>query len=112
MIRTITLAARLGWTLSDQRPTDEIATRMDRDRRTVEEHEERRDPTYCRCKRAGGEGGSRRCVIKRYFNLEWPAIHRFHLMVNSSIGNAVAVHTIVDAVAKYRRGGSEPTVLA
>ena len=24
---------------------------------------------------------------KRYFGLEWPARHRFHLMVNSSIGD-------------------------
>jgi cytidylate kinase len=43
----------------------------------------------------------RAAFIKRYFNLEWPAIHRFHLMVNSSIGEAVAVDTILDAVARY-----------
>jgi cytidylate kinase len=42
----------------------------------------------------------RAAFIKRQFNLEWPAIHRFHLMVNSSIGDAVAVDTILDAVAR------------
>jgi hypothetical protein len=43
----------------------------------------------------------RAAFIKQYFNLEWPAIHRFHLMVNSSIGDGVAVDTILDAVARY-----------
>jgi cytidylate kinase len=42
----------------------------------------------------------RSAFIKRYFNLEWPAIHRFHLMINSSIGDDVAVATILDAVAR------------
>ena len=41
------VAARLGWKLWDQRLTDEIARRMDCERRAVEEREERRDPaTY------------------------------------------------------------------
>lgn len=43
----------------------------------------------------------RAAFIKRYFNLEWPAIHRFHLMVNSSIGDGLAIDTILDAVARY-----------
>jgi cytidylate kinase len=42
------LAARLGWTLWDQRLTDEIARRMDCDSREVAEREERTDPTYYR----------------------------------------------------------------
>ena len=182
------LASRRGWTLWDQLLTDEIARRMDCDRRAVEEHEERVDPAYYRLFRAFMQGsfeGSRNvprmgivdtdcvrevarsielelanagnCVIvgrgsayhlgehqdafhvfiyapfftrvrrlrsagkteaeanelaasvdrdraafiKRYFNLDWPAIHRFHLMVNSSLGDAVAVDTILDAVARY-----------
>jgi len=203
MIRTITverefgsggsvvasaLAERLGWTLWDQRLTDEIARRIDCDRRAVEEHEERLDPTYyglfkafllgsfegsvnapgmrivdTECVRKVvreieseladtgkcvivGRGsayylGDRRdafhvfiyapfankvrrlqslghsesdanklaetvdrdraAFIKRYFNLEWPAIHRFHLMINSSIGDGVAAETILEAVARY-----------
>jgi cytidylate kinase len=181
------LAARLGWTLWDQLLTDEIARRMDCDRRTVEECEERPDPAYYRLFRAFMRGtfegnvnaprlklvdtdcvrevaqaiqletaeagncvivgrgsayylGDRRdalhvfiyapfahkvrrlrslgkseqeanelaetvdrdraAFIKRYFDLEWPAIHRFHLMVNSSIGDGVATETILDAVAR------------
>jgi cytidylate kinase len=42
------VAARLGWTLWDQSLTDEIARRMDCDRRHVEQHEERRDPLHYR----------------------------------------------------------------
>jgi cytidylate kinase len=41
------LAARLGWTLWDQRLTDEIARRMDCDSREIAEREERNDsPSY------------------------------------------------------------------
>jgi len=182
------LADRLGWTLWDQLLTDEIARRVECDRRTVEECEERPDSPYYRIFKAFMRGtfegsvnaprlrivdtdrvreaaqaiqleaaeagqcvivgrgssyflGSRRdafhvfiyaphankvrrlrstgrseeeanelaetvdrdraAFIKRYFDLEWPAIHRFHLMVNSSIGDAVVVETILDAVGRY-----------
>ncbi len=37
--------------------------------------------------------------IKRYFDVEWPGRHRFHLMVNSGVGNEMAVEIILDAVA-------------
>jgi hypothetical protein len=182
------LAERLGWTLCDQSLTDEIARRVDCDRRAVEEREERTDPAYYGLFRAFMRGAfegsvhaprlmivdadrvreaaqaiqlelanAGRCVIvgrgsayylgnrrdafhvfvyapfaskvrrlrslgrteeeanelvetvdrdraafiRRYFNLEWPAIHRFHLMVNSSIGDTVVVDTILDAVARF-----------
>jgi cytidylate kinase len=39
----------------------------------------------------------RRAFIKRYFDIEWPSRHMFHLMVNSGIGDDVAVETILDA---------------
>jgi cytidylate kinase len=181
------VAERLGWTLWDQLLTNEIARRMDCDRRAVEEREERPDPAYYRLFKAFMRGsfegstdaprfkivdtdcvrevaqaiqveaadtgncvivgrgsayylGNRRdafhvfvyapyddkvrrlrstgrseaeatelaetvdrdraAFIKRYFDLEWPAIHRFHLMVNSSIGDAVAIETILGAVAR------------
>src|SRR5262249_50639422 len=42
------LAERLGWTLWDQRLTDEIARRLDCDSRTVAEREERPDPVHYR----------------------------------------------------------------
>ena len=41
--------------------------------------------------------------IKRYFNVDWPERHRFHLMINSSLGDGVAVDTIMDTMARYSR---------
>jgi cytidylate kinase len=38
--------------------------------------------------------------IKQYFNVDWPGRHRFHLMVNSGMGEDVAVETILDVAAK------------
>jgi cytidylate kinase len=182
------LAERLGWALWDQRLTDEIARRMDCDRRAVEQHEERPDSTSYRLFKAFMRGAfegnpntpdmrivdaecirevaqaiqlelaeSGNCVIvgrgsayhlggrsdafhvfiyapvankvrrlrsigkteaeahelahtvdrdrgafiKRYFGHEWPAIHRFHLMINSSIGDGVAADTIFDAMRRF-----------
>jgi cytidylate kinase len=39
--------------------------------------------------------------IKRYYDVEWPGRHRFHLMVNSGMGEAAAVEIILDALARY-----------
>jgi cytidylate kinase len=184
------VAQRLGWKLWDQLLTDEIARRMDCERRVVEEHEERRDPVYYRLFRAFMRGsfegslnaprlrmvdtdcvrevvqqilmeeaeagncvivgrgsayylGGRRdafhvfiyapfedkvrrlqsmgksekeaielaktvdvdraAFIKKYFNVDWPEIYRFHQMINSSIGEDVAVDIIVDTVAHVSR---------
>jgi cytidylate kinase len=41
--------------------------------------------------------------VKQYFDVEWPGRHRFHLMVNSGMGDDVAVEIILDAVAKYEK---------
>jgi cytidylate kinase len=41
--------------------------------------------------------------IKRYFGVEWPDRHRFHLMINSAIGEEVAVETILNGVALFQR---------
>src|SRR5262249_1983373 len=181
------IAKRLGWKLWDQRLTDEIAIRMDCERRAVEEREERRDPAYYRLFKAFlrgsfegtvntlrakpldadcirevtqqvvtevGETGNcvivgRGCAyylgdrrdafhvfiyglfddkvrrlqltgktegeaialveqvdvdrfsfIRQYFHVDWPERQRFHLMINSSMGEQLAVDTIVDAVAR------------
>jgi cytidylate kinase len=37
--------------------------------------------------------------IKQYFGVEWPERHYFHLMINSGLGDEVAVHTILASVA-------------
>jgi Cytidylate kinase-like family len=41
--------------------------------------------------------------VKKYFNVEWPDRHRFHLMVNAGVGEDVAVETILDALALYAK---------
>ncbi len=41
--------------------------------------------------------------IQRYFKVDWPARHCFHLMVNSAMGDDVVVDTIFDAVNRYGR---------
>jgi cytidylate kinase len=184
------LAERLGWKLWDQRLTDEIAMRMDCDRRQVEEREERRDPAYYRlfkaflrgsfegtintqrmkmvdadCIRdvsrtivqevaeAGdcvivGRGAAyylgdrhdafhvfvyalfddkvhriqstgkteqeaiklaeevdvdRSAFIQQYFKVTWPERQRHHMMINSSMGEQVAVEIILDAVARLAK---------
>jgi len=48
--------------------------------------------------------------IKRYFKVEWPGRDRFHLMLNSAMGNGVAVTIILNAIAQYNDvGGHRPT---
>lgn len=49
----------------------------------------------------------RAAFAKRYFDVEWPGRHRFHLMINSGMGDEVAVGIILDAVARYEKGGSD-----
>jgi cytidylate kinase len=41
--------------------------------------------------------------ISKYFNVDWPGRHRFHLMVNSGMGNEVAIEVILNALASYER---------
>jgi cytidylate kinase len=182
------LAERLGWTLWDQRLTDEIARRLDCDSRTVAVREERRDPLHYRLFKAFlhgtfegnlnaprlrpvdadcvheftqqvvtevaeagncvivGRGSAyylgnrpdafhvfvyapyedkvrrlvsigksredasalaetvdrdRAAYIERTFHVEWPARHRFHLMVNCGMGEELAVETILDTAARF-----------
>jgi cytidylate kinase len=184
------VAERLGWKLWDQRLTDEIAFRMDCERRLVEERQETRDPAYYRLFKAFmrgsfegtlgaqrsklvdadcirevvqkllpevaetgncvivGRGGAyylgdrhdalhvfiyglfhdkvrriqatgkteqeaialaeqvdadRASFIQQYFQVMWPERQRFHLMINSSLGEGWAVETILDAVARLAK---------
>jgi cytidylate kinase len=182
------LAERLGWTLWDQRLTDEIARRLDCDSRTVAAREERGDPVLYRLLKAFMQGSfegnpnapnlrpvdaecvreathqvvtevaergncvivgrgsayhlgsrsdafhvfvyaphedkvrrlissgnnpdearelaetvdrDRAAFIERTFQVEWPSRHCFHLMINSGIGEELAVQTILDTVARF-----------
>jgi cytidylate kinase len=45
----------------------------------------------------------RAAFVERYFKLEWPGRHRFHLMVNSGMGEEVAVEIILDAMARHAK---------
>jgi shikimate kinase len=45
----------------------------------------------------------RAAFIKKYFNVEWPDRHRFHLMVNSGMGEDAAVDVILDALAHFEK---------
>jgi cytidylate kinase len=42
--------------------------------------------------------------IKRYFGIEWPARHFFHLMVNSSIGDTAVVQLVLDSMSVRQKG--------
>jgi cytidylate kinase len=44
--------------------------------------------------------------IKCYFKVDWPARHCFHLMVNSGVGDDVAVDIILDAMRRYEKQGA------
>jgi hypothetical protein len=44
--------------------------------------------------------------IQRYFKVEWPDRHRFHLMVNSSMGDEAAADIILNAIARNAQRGS------
>jgi cytidylate kinase len=39
--------------------------------------------------------------IQQHFSVEWPGRDRFHLMLNSAMGDEVAVAIILDAIAHY-----------
>jgi len=40
----------------------------------------------------------RAAFIKQYFGVEWPERHKFHLMVNSTVGTEAAVETILNSI--------------
>jgi cytidylate kinase len=45
----------------------------------------------------------RAAFIKQYFGVEWPDRHKFHLMVNSRMGEEAAVETVLDSVATIQK---------
>jgi cytidylate kinase len=47
----------------------------------------------------------RAAFIKKYFEVEWPERQRFHLMVNSTIGEQVVVETILNGIASFEKQG-------
>lgn len=49
----------------------------------------------------------RAAFIKQYFNVDWPERHRFHLMINSAIGEEAAVQTILNGIAMLEKQRAE-----
>ncbi len=45
----------------------------------------------------------RAAFIKEHFKVEWPDRHRFHLMVNSGMGEDAAVDVIVNSLARFEK---------
>lgn len=45
----------------------------------------------------------RAAFIKKYFGVEWPERHKFHLMVNSTVGTDAAVETILNSMALFEK---------
>jgi cytidylate kinase len=45
----------------------------------------------------------RAAFIKQYFGIEWPARQFFHLMVNSMMGDAAVVQTVLDGLAAIQK---------
>jgi cytidylate kinase len=52
---------------------------------------------------AGTVDVHRAAFIKKYFDVDWPERHRFHLMVNSSMGEDIAVETILETAGKLSK---------
>lgn len=55
----------------------------------------------------------RAAFIKQYFGVEWPDRHRFHLMINSTMGEDLAVEAILDGIKlmEKRKAGAEASPL-
>jgi cytidylate kinase len=45
----------------------------------------------------------RSSFIEQYFHVDWPERQRYHLMINSSMGEQLAVETILDAMARLAK---------
>jgi cytidylate kinase len=45
----------------------------------------------------------RAAFIKQYFGVEWPDRHRFHLMINSALGEETAVETVLNSIAMWEK---------
>lgn len=43
----------------------------------------------------------RAAFIKQYFGVEWPDRHRFHLMINSAIGEETVIETILNGISMF-----------
>jgi cytidylate kinase len=54
----------------------------------------------------------REAFIRQYFKVDWPDRHRFHMMVNSAIGESAAVETILNTIELYKKQNSPVSATA
>jgi cytidylate kinase len=45
----------------------------------------------------------RAAFIKQYFGVDWPDRHRFHLMINSTIGEETVIETILNGISMFEK---------
>jgi cytidylate kinase len=45
----------------------------------------------------------RAAFIKQYFGVDWPDRHRFHLMLNSAIGEDTVIETILNGISMFEK---------
>lgn len=45
----------------------------------------------------------RAAFIRQYFGVEWPDRHKFHLMINSAIGEEAVIETILNGIAMFEK---------
>jgi cytidylate kinase len=48
----------------------------------------------------------RAAFVKRYFGVDWPGRHHFHMMINSTVGEDAVVDIILDGVAVFDKRGT------
>jgi cytidylate kinase len=48
----------------------------------------------------------RAAFIKQYFGVEWPDRHKFHLMINSRMGEEASVETVLNSIATLEKQGA------
>lgn len=49
----------------------------------------------------------RAAFIKQYFGVEWPDRHKFHLMINSAVGEEAVIETILNGMAMFEKRAAE-----
>jgi hypothetical protein len=52
---------------------------------------------------AGTVDQDRAAFIKQYFGIEWPARQFFHLMINSTMGDAAVVQMVLDGLSTIQK---------
>jgi len=52
----------------------------------------------------------RAAFIKQFFDVDWPDRYRYHMMINSAIGETESVEAILNGIELYKKHLSQPNV--